>query len=96
MIVNIAVPIGPSVCRPSVRLRNPIPRDVTEVVKAGIELRATGLRAAHAVVGEDAGGPGLLKRVELKLGVLVGGADPCVANDCHHCSCLIIPSIPRF
>ena len=28
MMVSMAVPIGPSVCRPSVRLRNPIPRDV--------------------------------------------------------------------
>ena len=29
MMVSMAVPIGPSVCRPSVRLRNPIPRDVS-------------------------------------------------------------------
>ena len=28
MMVSMALPIGPSVCRPSVRLRNPIPREV--------------------------------------------------------------------
>ena len=33
------------------------------------------------MVGVDAGRPGFLKRVELKLGVLVGGADPRVSDD---------------
>lgn len=31
MIVSIALPIGPSVWSPSVRLRNPMPRDVRNV-----------------------------------------------------------------
>ena len=67
-----------------------------EVVEAGIELWTASRRTADAVVGEDAGGTGLAKRVELKLGVLVGGRHPCVSDDGHDRSCLIIPSHPRF
>ena len=33
------------------------------------------------MVGEDARRPGFLKRVELKLGILVGGADSRVSDD---------------
>jgi len=89
----MAVPIGPSVYRPSVRLRNPIPPRSQLVddrehmlcvapepiespdgehvaLAAGIEMGSAGGRAAHAMVGEDAGRPGFLKRVELKLGIL--------------------------
>ena len=56
-------------------------------------MRAVGRRAAHAVVGENAGRPGFLKRVELKPGVLVSGADQRVSDDGHcHSLCLIIPS----
>ena len=46
-----------------------------EMVEAGIKLGSAGRRSAHAMVGVDAGRPGFLKRVELKLGILVGGAD---------------------
>ena len=41
------------------------------------------------VVVEDALGPGCFERVELQLGVLVGGADPCVSDDGHRSACLI-------
>ena len=36
------------------------------------------------MVGVDAGRPGFLKRIELKLGVLVGGADPRISDNRHY------------
>ena len=54
-----------------------------EMVEAGIELGSARGRAAHAIVGEDARRPGVAKRIELKLGILVGGADPRVSDDCQ-------------
>ena len=67
-----------------------------EVVQARVKLWAAGCGTADAVVGEDAGGPGLAKRIELKLGILVGGADPCISDDGHRCSRLIIPWCSGF
>ena len=55
-----------------------------EMVEAGIEMGSAGCRAAHAMVGVDAGRPGFLKRVELKLGILVGGADSRVPDNRHY------------
>ena len=52
-----------------------------EMVEAGIEMGSARGRAAHAMVGVDAGRPGFLKRIELKLGILVGGADSRVPDD---------------
>ena len=52
-----------------------------EMVEAGIEMGSARGRAAHAMVGVDARRPGFLKRVELKLGILVGGADSRVPDD---------------
>ena len=49
-----------------------------EMVEAGIEMGSARCRAAHAIVGVDARRPGFLKRVELKLGILIGSAHPCV------------------
>ena len=68
--------------------------DVTfaEMVEAGIEMGSGRGGAAHAIVGEDAGRSGFLKRVELELGILVGGADSRVSNNGQRRSCLIIPS----
>ena len=53
------------------------------MVEAGIEMGSRRGRAADAVVGEDARRPGFLKRVELKLGILIGGADSRVADNRH-------------
>ena len=62
-----------------------------EVVEAGIEMGSAGGRAAHAVVDEDARGPGFLKCVELKLGILVGLLTLAYPMTTNRCSCLIIP-----
>jgi hypothetical protein len=59
---------------------------LAEMVEAGIEMGSARGRAAHAMVGVDAGRSGFLKRVELKLGILVGGADSRVPDDRHCCS----------
>jgi hypothetical protein len=50
------------------------------------------------MVGEDARCPGLVKRIELKLGILVGGAYSRVPENRHYRAllCLIIPSNSRF
>ena len=68
-----------------------------EMVEAGIEMGSASRRAADAMVGVDARRPGFLKRVELKLRVLVGRADPCVPDNRHlPLLCLIIPSNSGF
>jgi hypothetical protein len=68
-----------------------------EVVEAFVEMGSGRGRAADAMVGKDARRAGFFKRVKLKLGVLVGGADPCVPDDGRPAdSCLNIPSESRF
>ena len=63
------------------------------MVEAGIEMGSAGCRAAHAMVGVDARHSGLVERIELKLGILVGGADARVPDHRHdRAPCLIIPS----
>jgi hypothetical protein len=54
-----------------------------EMVEARIKLGSARRRAAHTVVGEDARRPGFVQRIELKLGILVGGADSRVPDNSH-------------
>ena len=56
---------------------------LAEVVETCIKVGSARGRATHAMVGEDAGGPGFLKRVELKLGILVNRRHPRVSNRCQ-------------
>ena len=113
MMVSIALPIGPSVCRPSVRLRNPIPRDVSSSTTASTCWVLRPSRSSFQTVSTSPSrrwsrqasswgrqavepltpwsvktrvAPASLKRVELKLRVLVGGADPCIPDDRQRCS----------
>ena len=55
-----------------------------EMVEAGVKLGSAGGGAADAVVCENASRAGIAERVELKLGVLVGGADSRVSDNCHY------------
>jgi len=55
-----------------------------EVLEAGIELGSASRRAANTMVGEDTRCPGLVKRIEQKLGILVGGAHSRIPDNRHY------------
>ena len=59
-----------------------------EMIQTSIEMWSRRGRTAHAVVGVNARRPGVLKRVQLKPGILIGGRNPCVPDDCQ----LLLPS----
>jgi len=56
---------------------------VTEVIQAPIQFGSLSLCAGYAVVGKDALAPGGAECVQLKLRVLVDGADPGVSDEGH-------------
>ena len=56
---------------------------LAEVVQAGIKLGSARRSAADTVVGEHARRPGFVERIELKLGIRVGGADSRVPDNRH-------------
>jgi hypothetical protein len=57
---------------------------LTEMIEAGIEMGSGRGRAAHAMVGEDARRPGFLKRIELKLGILIGRTYSRIPDNSHY------------